>query len=440
MRLIGCQLSHGRPEDWTCSYSRIYANRYYPIGVFNCTLLGHSHACNIRILLCYAMKCDLHIHTIHSGMCTVPVLKRICRESYNDPREVYSVLKRKGMDLVTLTDHDSIGGAESLRRYTDFFLSEEVSCRMPSGTTVHIGVFDLTERQHIEIQRRRDDFVCLLAYLTERRLLFSVNHIFSSLTGRRALDDFAWVEGYVPALETHSGQMPAFHNRQAAQVARRLGKAVWAEATLMSCLLSARFTLRFPARATKRTSSPDSWPTSHALPARAVVIFELPATFSVSPRKCFKSAPGPCSSAHSPCSCRWLPWSLSSMRRYSPAAGVPASMLRQDGAPSRWNRVSARPRRFAHGRSQGRVGLHRAARSAFDAPPAPLARAPKHKNLHTANEPSGQWLALVFARYVHTHLRRTKPLRCFLCRRPFCARRHPDLSTCEAVQPTPSAL
>ena len=171
------------------------------------------------------MKCDLHVHSIYSGMCTVPLLKGVCRESYNDPREVYSVLKRKGMDLVTLTDHDSIGAAEPLRGYADFFLSEEVTCRMPSGTTVHIGVFDLTERQHLEIQRRRDDFVCLLAYLTERRLPFSVNHIFSSLTGRRALNDFAWVEGYVPALETHSGQMPAFHNRQAAQLARRLGKA-----------------------------------------------------------------------------------------------------------------------------------------------------------------------------------------------------------------------
>jgi predicted metal-dependent phosphoesterase TrpH len=170
------------------------------------------------------MKCDLHVHSIHSGMCTVPLLKRVCRESYNDPREVYSVLKRKGMDLVTLTDHDSIGAAESLRGHADFFLSEEVTCRMPSGTTMHVGVFNLTERQHIEIQRRRDDFVCLLAYLTERRLLFSVNHIFSSLTGRRVLDDFAWIEAYVPALETHSGQMPAFHNRQAAQLARRLGK------------------------------------------------------------------------------------------------------------------------------------------------------------------------------------------------------------------------
>jgi predicted metal-dependent phosphoesterase TrpH len=171
------------------------------------------------------MKCDLHVHSIHSGMCTVPLLKRVCRESYNDPREVYAILKNKGMDLVTVTDHDSIGAAESLRSRPDFFLSEEVTCRMPSGTTVHIGVFDLTERQHVEIQRRRDDFVCLLAYLTERRLLFSVNHIFSSLTGRRALDDFAWVERYVPAIETHSGQMPAFHNRQAAQLAGRLGKA-----------------------------------------------------------------------------------------------------------------------------------------------------------------------------------------------------------------------
>ena len=170
------------------------------------------------------MKCDLHVHSIHSGMCTVPVLKRVCRESYNDPREVYSVLKEKGMDLVTLTDHDSIGAAEALRGCADFFLSEEATCRMPSGTTVHIGVYDITERQHIEIQRRRDDFVCLLAYLTERRLLFSVNHIFSSLTGPRALDDFAWFEAYVPAFETRSGQMQPFHNRQAAQLARRLGK------------------------------------------------------------------------------------------------------------------------------------------------------------------------------------------------------------------------
>ena len=35
------------------------------------------------------MKCDMHVHTVHSGMCTVPVFDRFCRESYNDPDAGY---------------------------------------------------------------------------------------------------------------------------------------------------------------------------------------------------------------------------------------------------------------------------------------------------------------------------------------------------------------
>ena len=60
------------------------------------------------------MKCDLHVHTLHSGMCTVPVMDRICRESYNDPDEVYRILKGRGMNLVTVTDHDSIEASRML--------------------------------------------------------------------------------------------------------------------------------------------------------------------------------------------------------------------------------------------------------------------------------------------------------------------------------------
>jgi predicted metal-dependent phosphoesterase TrpH len=172
------------------------------------------------------MRCDLHVHSFYSGMCTDPLLDRVCRESYSDPDQVYAGLKQKGMDLVTLTDHDSIEGAESLRCHPDFFASEEVTCRMPSGTLVHIGVFDVSERQHFEIQRRRDDLISLLVYLTERRLLFTLNHGLSALTGRRALEDFAWFETYFPAMEIRNGQMPAGQNRQAEKLARRMGKAV----------------------------------------------------------------------------------------------------------------------------------------------------------------------------------------------------------------------
>lgn len=172
------------------------------------------------------MKCDLHVHTVHSGMCTVPVANRFCRESYNQPLAVYEKLKRAGMDLVTITDHDSIDAVEELRRYPDFFLSEEVTCTMPSGTEAHIGVYGITEQHHIELQRRRDDFLSFLAYVQEKGLLFSINHLFSSLTGKRDWSDFEWFERAFPCAEARNGAMPERVNRRAAEWARAVGKPV----------------------------------------------------------------------------------------------------------------------------------------------------------------------------------------------------------------------
>ena len=152
-------------------------------------------------------------------MATVPVLRRFCRECYNPPEALYERLKRLGLDLVTVTDHDSIDAGESLRRHPDFFVSEEVTCRAPSGNEVHVGVYDITESQHVEIQRRRNDLPRLVAYLEEQRVFFSVNHIFSALTGRRAADDFDWFEACFPAVEVLNGHLLARNNHLAARLA-----------------------------------------------------------------------------------------------------------------------------------------------------------------------------------------------------------------------------
>ncbi len=170
------------------------------------------------------MKCDLHVHSAHSGTLPVAILRHFFLESYSPPAEVYAMLRKRGMNLVTLTDHDSIGGAEELRRHTDFFVSEEVTCRMPSGTQVHVGVYDLTERQHCEISCRRNDLIRLLAYLSEQRLFFTVNHVFSSVTGRRDPDDFKWFAGHFPGIEGRNGQMLPSANRHASVFARRKRK------------------------------------------------------------------------------------------------------------------------------------------------------------------------------------------------------------------------
>jgi predicted metal-dependent phosphoesterase TrpH len=170
------------------------------------------------------MRCDLHVHSFFSGPAQTPFVESFCRECYSDPQEVYAVLKRRGMNLITLTDHDSIEGCESLRSYPDFFVSEEVTCQMPSGTLAHVGVYDITEREHVEIQRRRNDLVALLMYLTEHRLFFCVNHVFSVLTGRREEEDFQWFDEYFPAMETLNGLMQAGNNRHAIRLARRTRK------------------------------------------------------------------------------------------------------------------------------------------------------------------------------------------------------------------------
>src|SRR5260370_7572263 len=86
---------------------------------------------------------------------------------------------------------------------------------MPSGTLMHLGVYGINERDHAEIQRRRNDFIALLMYLTERKIFYSVNHVFSGLTGRRKLEDFEWFASYALALETRNGQMWSRANGEA---------------------------------------------------------------------------------------------------------------------------------------------------------------------------------------------------------------------------------
>jgi predicted metal-dependent phosphoesterase TrpH len=168
------------------------------------------------------MRCDLHVHTRHSGMCNIPVASSICRECYNEPSAVYERLKRLGMDLVTVTDHDSIDAVEHLRTHPDFFLSEEVTCHLPSGTEIHVGVYDIDDSQHIELQKRRHDFEAFIAYAREQKLFYTLNHVLSGLTGRRANQDFEYFERSFPGMETRNGAMLAVANEGAARMAQWL--------------------------------------------------------------------------------------------------------------------------------------------------------------------------------------------------------------------------
>ena len=103
------------------------------------------------------MRCDLHVHTRYSGPVDLPGLRHVSRECYSEPLEVYRTAKRRGMDLVTITDHDTIEGAVQLAHLPDFIIGEEVTCEMAprSGdSSGHVG----PERKETRrgLARRRD--------------------------------------------------------------------------------------------------------------------------------------------------------------------------------------------------------------------------------------------------------------------------------------------
>src|SRR5713101_7541479 len=227
------------------------------------------------------MRCDLHVHSFASGMFTAPGLNRFCRESYNEPAEVYERLKHLGMSIVTITDHDSIDAVEVLRRYPDFFLSEEVSVQMPSGTEMHLGVYGIAERDHAEIQQRRNDFISLLMYLMERKLFCSVNHVFSGLTGPRHEDDFHWFASHVPAFETRNGSPNGLERLPSPAAIRTPLPA------------SAAPSPKFPARETPRNSCPGCARETALFTAPTAATARLPPTCIASCAPCCKRNLGP---------------------------------------------------------------------------------------------------------------------------------------------------
>jgi predicted metal-dependent phosphoesterase TrpH len=171
------------------------------------------------------MRCDLHVHSWHSGQADLPLLRHVGRECYSDPLAVYERALARGMDLVTLTDHDTIDGALRLAHRPDTFVSEEVTVRLDGGRQLHVNVFDLGERQHLEVQRRAADPEALFAFLAEQRLPASVNHLFSALTGERRVADLLRPLGRLPLVEALNGAMPRAHNERAALVGRAAGMA-----------------------------------------------------------------------------------------------------------------------------------------------------------------------------------------------------------------------
>jgi predicted metal-dependent phosphoesterase TrpH len=179
-------------------------------------------------LIIRRMKADLHVHSCHSLESGSFKFLR-SRDCYSSPEDVYRTAKARGMDLVTITDHDSIGGClEFLDRHPDaddFIIGEEVSCRFPDGDIeVHLGVYGLNEAIHRELQPLRSNVFDVAALLHDRGVFFALNHLLFFYRGQTPLESYLRILDIVPAVEARNGAMLPMHNDLVEETARQSGR------------------------------------------------------------------------------------------------------------------------------------------------------------------------------------------------------------------------
>ncbi len=124
----------------------------------------------------------MHCHTYHSGL-TGHMEAFEPMDCYSSPQALYDLARKRGMNLVTITDHDSINGClaflEKNPDAQDFFIGEEVTVQVPEfKTNVHVAVYDITESQHREISSLKENFDDTIAYLKSNHIIHALNHLF----------------------------------------------------------------------------------------------------------------------------------------------------------------------------------------------------------------------------------------------------------------------
>jgi glycosyltransferase involved in cell wall biosynthesis len=123
-------------------------------------------------------KADLHCHSDASNRAAEVVLNAIsCPECYSAPEEVYAQAKRRGMDFVTITDHDSIAGVQRITHRDDVLIGEELTCWFPEDhCKLHVLIWGITPDDHAKLQSVARSIYDVAAYIEQRQIAHAVAH------------------------------------------------------------------------------------------------------------------------------------------------------------------------------------------------------------------------------------------------------------------------
>jgi glycosyltransferase involved in cell wall biosynthesis/predicted metal-dependent phosphoesterase TrpH len=125
-----------------------------------------------------ASRVDMHCHSTASQLSKLGVQQAVgLPECATPPQEVYELAKRRGMDFVTITDHDTIAGALEIAGYPDVFVSEELTAHFRGEPqAVHVLCYGITGEDHEWLQAHSGDVELCAEYLSENRVVCALAH------------------------------------------------------------------------------------------------------------------------------------------------------------------------------------------------------------------------------------------------------------------------
>jgi len=163
-------------------------------------------------------RADLHVHSTASAVSKLGVQRSLeIPECATDPLEVYELAKARGMDFVTITDHDTIDGALSLAHLSDTFISEELTASFKGEPqAVHILCYGISPEHHEWLQAHSDDVETCAAYLREYDITAALAHPFYAVAAPLTARHRRRLAELFPIWETRNGSrakelnLPAF--------------------------------------------------------------------------------------------------------------------------------------------------------------------------------------------------------------------------------------
>ena len=160
----------------------------------------------------------MHVHSSASELSRLGIQRSLqLPECATDPIEVYELAKRRGMDFVTITDHDTIAGALTLAHLPDTFISEELTAWFHGEPqAVHVLCYGITPEDHEWLQAHRVDVEECADYLHSNGITAALAHPFFAVEAPLTARHRRRLAQLFPIWETRNGSrakelnLPAF--------------------------------------------------------------------------------------------------------------------------------------------------------------------------------------------------------------------------------------